>query len=372
VAAFQLLLADWRALWTKAPDPEPFSHPGWVLAYVDAFEPSADLGVLAVRLAGTLVAVLPLIREFTLFDGMPVRRLRTPFNPHSFRVHVLTAAGPLLQIPCAVCNHLASMPGWTLLTIPRFAREGLADQLGHCLGCHGFPTVLHPHCPTRYVAIPDGAATGTGEEPWLAQVDRELKKKLKRASRQIAEDYRAEPVLETIEGAVPAALNRFYDIEASGWKGREGTAIRCAPETLRFYSEAARAFADDGALLLHFLRLEGITLAGAFSIVAGRRLFVLKWSYDEAYAKYRPGQLLSREMLRDCSARGIRAMDLGEDAPYKREWTPLTQEHEYLFVFNRTVYGKVLYRYRQRIRPIVGRMRRRWRRMRGAPELTDD
>jgi hypothetical protein len=38
----------------------------------------------------------------------------------------------------------------------------------------------------------------------------------------------------------PAQLDRFYDIEASGWKKREGTAVTCGRDTLQFYNEVAR------------------------------------------------------------------------------------------------------------------------------------
>jgi CelD/BcsL family acetyltransferase involved in cellulose biosynthesis len=359
-AAFTDLLPEWRALWAQAPDREPFSHPGWVQAYLSAFEPSARPVVLTVRLDRALVAALPLVGESTIFDGMPVRVLRAPMNSHSFRAQALVSAGQPLQTPCAFIDHLSAMPGWDLLTIPRFARSGFADQLAHCAASHGFPTLLRPHCPARYVAIPEQASEG-GDEPWLAGVDPALKKKMRRAWRQIQQEFGAQPEMETCEAAEPADLQRFYDLEASGWKGREGTAISCAPDTVRFYTDVARAFAADRALRLHFLRLQGITIAGAFSIVAGDRLYVLKWSYDEKYAKYGPGQLLSREMLRDCFKRGLRTMDMGEDADYKREWTPLTQDFEYLYIFNRTLYGRLLYAYRERVRPAAARLRRRWR-----------
>jgi CelD/BcsL family acetyltransferase involved in cellulose biosynthesis len=364
-AAFTDLLPEWRALWAQAPDREPFSHPGWVQAYLSAFEPSARPVVLTVRLDGTLVAALPLVRESTIFDGMPVRLLRAPMNPHSFRAQALVLADQPPQTPCAFIDHLSAMPGWDLLTIPRFARSGFADQLGHCAASHGFPILLHPHCPTRYIAIPARALDG-GDEPWLADVDPDLRKKMRRAWRQIQQEFRAEPELETCEVAEPADLQRFYDLEASGWKGRAGTAIKCSPGTVRFYTDVAQAFAGERALRLHFLCVQGVTIAGAFSIIAADRLYVLKWSYDEEYARYRPGQLLSGEMLRDCFKRGLRTMDLGEDADYKRAWTPLTQDFEYLYIFNRTLYGRLLYVCREWLRPMIGCVLKRLRRRHSA------
>ena len=353
-AALRELLPEWRGLWAGARDREPFSHPDWVAAYLAAFEPAATPVVLTARLDGALIAVVPLIRESTILDGMPVRLLRALMNPHTFRVHLLTADGAL-QAPCAICDYLTSMPGWDVLAIPRFARDGFPDHLGHCTSCHGFPTMVLAQFATRYMLMPD-AASARGDEPWLTDVRPELKKKLRKGWRQVLEEYRIEPALETHDAADPAQLARFYDIEASGWKGREGTAIKCAPDTLQFYNAVAQAFAAEGALRLHFLGVGNVTIAGAFSLVAGDQMFVLKWSYDETYSKYRPGNLLAREMLRDASQHGIRTVDLGSDADYKREWTSRTREHESLYVFNNTMYGKLLYAYRARLRPYVGEL----------------
>jgi CelD/BcsL family acetyltransferase involved in cellulose biosynthesis len=359
-ASFARLLPDWQALWAQAPDREPNSHPGWVQAYLSAFEPAARPAVLTVRIDGTLVAALPLVSESTIFDGLPTRLLRAPLNPHSFRAQALVSAEQPKQAPSAIVDHLSSMPGWDLLTIARFACGGFADQIGKCAEDDGFPTLRHRHCPTRYVAIPERTAS-VGGEPWLADVDPELKKKMRRAWRQLQQEFRAAPELETCSAADPLALQRFFDIEASGWKGRAATAIKCAPDTLQFYTEVAQVFAAEGALRIHFLNAQGITIAGAFSIEAGGRLYVLKWSYDQEYARYSPGRLLSREMLRDCFERGLRAMDLGEDADYKREWTPLTQDFRYLHIFNRTLYGRLLYAWHEKARPAAGRLRRLWR-----------
>jgi len=356
--AFEGLVPEWRELWRQSGDREPYSHPGWLLAYRRNFEPSAQVLVITVRKAGRLVAVLPLVRERTVVDGMPVRVMRAPMNEHSFGFHVLADTEATLQVPCAIVNRLAALPGWDLLLIQRYASRSFADQLGRCAPCHGFPALRFPHSASRCIAIPEPAAGG--DEPWMAPVDGGLKKTIRRSLRLIGQDFDGDLVLDTRHDADPEALARFYDIEASGWKGREGTAIKCVPATLQFYNEVAKAFAEDGALRLQFLRVGATLLAGSFNVVAGGRSFVLKWAYDDAYSRYGPGQVLCKEMLRDGSERGLTALDLGEDAPYKREWTPVAEPHESVYLFNRTVYGRLLYAYRASIRPAIGRLRRSW------------
>jgi hypothetical protein len=56
--------------------------------------------------------------------------------------------------------------------------------------------------------------------------------------------------------ADPVTLERFYELEGSGWKGRSGTAIACDSQTREFYDAIARAAADFGYLSLDFLEVE--------------------------------------------------------------------------------------------------------------------
>ena len=54
---------------------------------------------------------------------------------------------------------------------------------------------------------------------------------------------------------VDALLTMVYEVEASGWKGREGTAIKQRPETLMFYNRCLRHWAESGVLRLFTLWL---------------------------------------------------------------------------------------------------------------------
>jgi hypothetical protein len=54
-------------------------------------------------------------------------------------------------------------------------------------------------------------------------------------------------------------------LEASGWKGRAGTAISCSSDTERFYWHIARAFDAAGTLRISELSLDGELAAMALS-----------------------------------------------------------------------------------------------------------
>jgi Acetyltransferase (GNAT) domain len=98
-------------------------------------------------------------------------------------------------------------------------------------------------------------------------------------------------------GLEAAAIDEFLDLEASGWKRRTGTSLRCRPGHDQFFRELSRGFAEQGRLML--LRLQSGTqvLAQSTALLAGPGQFGFKKAYDEAFARWSPGTLLDLDVL---------------------------------------------------------------------------
>ena len=92
-----------------------------------------------------------------------------------------------------------------------------------------------------------------------------------------------------------AAIEEFLALEASGWKGRAGSALAAQPADRRFFAEVVREAFRRRRLSLLCLRLDGRPIAARCAFAAPPGSFVFKIAYDEAYAKYSPGLLLEME-----------------------------------------------------------------------------
>jgi CelD/BcsL family acetyltransferase involved in cellulose biosynthesis len=119
-----------------------------------------------------------------------------------------------------------------------------------------------------------------------------------RRRRQLSQ--RLEVAIDTADRAavgLDEAIEEFLRLEASGWKGRTGTAMLCRAGHDRFFREVCRGFAEEGRLM--FLSLQAGTQALAFStaLLGGRGLFGFKKAYDEAFARWSPGTLLDLDVL---------------------------------------------------------------------------
>lgn len=90
----------------------------------------------------------------------------------------------------------------------------------------------------------------------------------------------------------------FIDLEASGWKGRAGTAIANRADSLAFFLEMVDRFATRDAIRFGKLTLDGTPIAILANIGSGNHVSAYKTAFDERFADYSPGFLLEMQNIR--------------------------------------------------------------------------
>ena len=156
-------------------------------------------------------------------------------------------------------------------------------------------------------------------------------KRLARYRRQMERNHGLELVVAEAPSELEPLLTESFAVEASGWKGKEGTAIASAPETEAFYRDVCDWLWRSGELRLSQLRLDGRLAAVDLAFDHGDRLYSLKTGYDETRRNLVPGLVLRLSLIEYCFERGLRAHELlGADMPWKRNFS--TSEREHLYV----------------------------------------
>ena len=229
---------EWQSLCEEGPSSQPFYRPEWVLAYLRVFEPASRLVVCTARAGGKLLALLPLIRETRFLGGLPARILRGPANDHSCRFDMVRAPGPQGDAgAAAIWECLKTSAGWDAIELP-YVCEGatLNEVYGRARG-EGFPTAQWLAWRTAYIPLTGPAPKGLA--PWLGETSSQFRHTVHRTGRRLEE--KGPVTFRRIDTADPAALRVFYELEQSGWKGAEATAIICDPRITEFYNEVAAA-----------------------------------------------------------------------------------------------------------------------------------
>ncbi|MEH6721267.1 MAG: GNAT family N-acetyltransferase [Aurantimonas endophytica] len=101
---------------------------------------------------------------------------------------------------------------------------------------------------------------------------------------------------------VRLAFEDFLALEASGWKGRERSALTMDRYRSAFARESVNALAEDGRARVFTLRLDGQAIASLVAFIDRGEAYAWKSAYDEAYSQASPGQQLVAEATRSLVA----------------------------------------------------------------------
>jgi len=342
------IAGEWRRLCDDSDDEEVFYRPEWAQAYLQAFEPKADVILISAWSADKLRGILPLVRRRSSISGLPILQFTLPANVHCLRASLtICPREEGATVLKALWEAARNLPRWHLIDVANVLEGSALDRLLALAQADGYRTARKRTSQTLYLPIEVSSAASPSDKsvaqpPWLAGTRPKFRSHLRRAKRQLEEQGTLE--LKHYNAADPEALEKFYALEASGWKGAEGTAIKCDPHTQQFYDSVAQAAARDGYLSLDFLELNGKPIAGHFGFNLRGRYFLAKAGYDDAFRRHGLGQLLVNEILSQTPQRGLHEFDFVGPATWdESRWASARRTNYRVFVFRKGLYGALLY-----------------------------
>lgn len=120
----------------------------------------------------------------------------------------------------------------------------------------------------------------------------------RRLWRRLSETGTLEYQIATDKIAIFKALEAFLKLEASGWKGKRGTAFLNKPQHTDFIRIAVSNLAEQEQVNIHSLAFNGKTIASLIIFTAGDQAWTWKTAYDETLRAFSPGVLLMIEFLK--------------------------------------------------------------------------
>jgi CelD/BcsL family acetyltransferase involved in cellulose biosynthesis len=311
---------EWRELAARALVPNVFYEPPFALAAAPVFgrEAGAVLvwsGANPRRLVGFFPACLAR-RRYALKLPLLVGWTH-PFAPLGTPLVEREAAEPVIAAWLAHLNGNTALPG--LLLLPFIPAEGpFAIALTAILRRARMPAVdFNRH--SRALLAPNSNRAAYVERALGARKYREVCRTVRRLHDAGAVLY----ATATEPNAVGRALEDFLALEASGWKGKAGTAAACNQDTRGFVSAAVNALAGENKVAIDRIFLDGRPIAGAITLRSGDTAWFWKIAYDETLARLSPGVLLT----------ALVTERLAEDATLTRADSCATADH---VVMNRT------------------------------------
>jgi hypothetical protein len=339
----------------------------WYLCYLEALATRADQFFCCVVWHGAKPeAVIPLEWKSRRILGIRTQALHLPNHPRMVfgRPYLVGSEDPAGYVPQVLAELARQDRRWDYLYMPNLlgdsvatamaGQEGFIRARDAASGCCCLPVVPYESLPKR---LPDGLA-------------RSLRNGRKRVAQ--AANLRFTTAADPPELA--QAYRRFLDLEASGWKGENGTrtALRCDRRLRGFYERLVDGFGPLQRCEIHLMWLDEQPIAGQFTLLGDRTIYVLKIAFDETHGDLSPGNvLLDRLFQRPSDGAPIDCISLVTDFPWMHRWRPVRHEAFDLGLYRPSFRGCLAWAYwRMRVesrRWAMAWLRPAYRKLRGSP-----
>jgi len=287
---------DWRDLAARALEPNVFYDPGFALAAATVF--GNDVGAILVwsgTLPRRLLGFFPaLVAERRYGLRLPVLMGWThPYGPLGTPLVDRDAAEPVIAAWLAHVAADPALPG--LLLLPLITEdEPFAVTLGTILQRTQMPCAdFSRH--HRALLAPRRDRSHYLENALSAHRHRELR----RTGRRLSDAGALLFTTACEPAAVAAAAEDFFTLEAGGWKGETGTAAAHHQDVIGFIRMALSALAVESKVAINRLLLDGRPIAAAITLFGGDTAWYWKTAYDENFARFAPGMLLSAALTEE-------------------------------------------------------------------------
>jgi CelD/BcsL family acetyltransferase involved in cellulose biosynthesis len=288
--------SQWRALSERAVEPNGYYLPDWELAInASAHGRSGASALGSWSDAKGLTGLLPVVSMWRAYKiPLPALVSADPYG---------TLSTPLLdrddpEAAAAEILHEARRAGAYALVLRDTSLDGAAMQ--------AFSTVLRrdgitPRVLTSHVRAALDARRDADELLHEALGAKKLKE-LRRQRNRLADHGDVRIDIARTPGEVAAAIETFLKLEASGWKGKRGTALAQDDGDAAFVRRATPALAANRQCEIMTLTAGTSPLAAAIVLRHQDRAFYFKLGVDERFAKFSPGVQLTLELTRHLCA----------------------------------------------------------------------
>ena len=316
--------ARWVSRWIDHPDDLEALRPGWEALVRQALWPNPSMAPHYLlpawkHLADRTVRVL-IVEEFVgsraprlvgLVPFVETRVYRLPFtalqiwnHEQCFDATPLLCAEHATEVWTAVCESL-SQQGVSLLSLETVSAEpGFQDVFSEVNQSQAY-TCFQRDLFERAAFVPAGST-----EAYLSEhVSTSFQKKMRRLGRKLSELGEVQFLLSDETSDFDQLANDFLRIEASGWKGDNGTALASQPASEAFYRELIAESAKSGGARFLTLTVDNRPIAMLSDIQTDDIVYSYKTAFDDEFSKFSPGVQLELKNLEFFHEQGVALAD---------------------------------------------------------------
>ncbi len=295
--------SDWDKQWldlaAHASEPNPFAECWFMRAAITHLGCGEDDRMLAVWQSQRLIGLIPLTHA-ARYGRIPVKHVKNWTHYHCFYGGPLVRAGSEPAFWAAALSHLDATP-----RSPSFL---------HIVGFDPTSPSFAALAGTRTCDIVQRtsramlASSLDARAYYETHVRAKKRKELARLRARL-EELGKVTCKRSCDAPADSWIAEFLALEASGWKGRDGTAMGSTAATRSFFVDAIRAGHHAGKVEMLRLSLDRRPIAMLVNFMTPPGSFSFKIAFDEAFARFSPGVLVQLENFANLDRDDLEWMD---------------------------------------------------------------
>jgi hypothetical protein len=320
---------DWNRLCYEAPQHLPMLSYAWAVTYFEHFlDPGESWFCSIVLDENKLIGVLPVIITPIKRFGHNSMLFRSPTNLHSTCIDFLIKPGMESTVLPLIIKSLESItPKQLGLELRRISSQSPATDL------------LEKYVSDSFI-IKEFSGRGsiidtTGKfEDYRKSLSHNFSRNLTRFNTKLFDLPNVRVVYLAGAEADEKHIPTLLQVEAAGWKGKEGTAILCSKTLIAFYTALIKRLSELGWLEWHLLYTDDRPIAVHFAIKIGRSLILNKIGYDEEFSQFSPGNiLLERTFKRAFESDDTDEINCLTNMPWHTNWAMTKRDYYDFWIY---------------------------------------
>ncbi len=289
---FQKVAPEWQRLYNRAGGTHFFHSPQWYKSYLAILEADVnEIFIVAVFEQDYIRAIIPLKRHQVKIAGITATILKIPEHPHFTYRDILVddqiLATDLYELLCKN-DEMKKRLSWDMLRIKGVYGSSYAMNL--------FAFAPFGRRFKKKVSVCSSLSLAPFDT-MMKKVSKKKRKNWRNKRNKLLKQpvVRFQTVGETSQ--LDEAYRLFLDVERSGWKGRQGSAIALNSKAKQFYKTLYTTLGAMGSCEIHLLWINGTPAAAEFVLMGAQSAYTLKTGYNETYKKFSPGHFLLEYMM---------------------------------------------------------------------------
>lgn len=311
----------------------------WYANWLRSFAANGKVRIMTTRENGRLTSILPLIEGEYMLRRRRVKALLSMTNLHSVRYDMISAEDCERNLGrCLAKAFDESEADFMVLSLVPEESLIIRYLANACRGVGCRFLVRNQHENRLVLTQPSFAQ-------FFGSLSSKFRKNVNAAERKACARGELRLVSLDDENLLESYLDRGVTIEASGWKGEQGSAIIQAPHIRSFYEKIARDFFRKGWLRLYLLENSGEDISFYFCVGNYGVVRAIKIGVRQEYAGIGPGMLITKKVLEEIHRCGtIATWDFcGGSARWKSDWSNASERYHSIYIFKNNIFGRMLY-----------------------------